>query len=46
MFMTTHIDTVAFQGIDCRPVDVQVQLADGPQTFMLSADRAEVEGAL
>ncbi|CAA6604820.1 Competence protein ComM [Rhodospirillaceae bacterium LM-1] len=40
--MTAHISTVAFQGIDCRPVDVQVQLANGLPAFTLVglADKA------
>ncbi|MFA6019387.1 MAG: magnesium chelatase domain-containing protein, partial [Rhodospirillales bacterium] len=40
--MTAHIATVAFQGIDCRPVDVQVQLANGLPAFTLVglADKA------
>ncbi|MBF0356742.1 MAG: YifB family Mg chelatase-like AAA ATPase [Alphaproteobacteria bacterium] len=33
--MTAHIATVAFLGIDCRPVDVQVQLANGLPAFTL-----------
>ncbi|TAN47932.1 MAG: ATP-binding protein [Rhodospirillales bacterium] len=40
--MTAHIATVAFQGIDCRPIDVQVQLANGLPAFTLVglADKA------
>jgi magnesium chelatase family protein len=40
--VTAHIATVAFQGIDCRAVDVQVQLANGLPAFTLVglADKA------
>lgn len=43
--MTSHIATVAFMGIDCKPVDVQVQLANGLPAFSLVglADKAVAE---
>lgn len=31
--MTTHAPTVAFSGIDCLEIDVQVQVASGMPAF-------------
>ncbi len=33
--MTTHIPTVAFSGIDCLDIDVQVQIANGLPAFTI-----------
>lgn len=33
--MVTHVSTIAFQGIEAIPVDVQVQVASGMPVFML-----------
>lgn len=43
--MTVHVETVAFQGIDPTPVDVQVQLARGLPSFTVVglADKAVAE---
>jgi magnesium chelatase family protein len=43
--MVVHVTTVAFEGIDTRPVDVQVQIAGGLPTFTLVglADKAVTE---
>ena len=40
--MVTRVSTVAFEGIDARPVDVQVQIAPGNVAFMIVglADKA------
>lgn len=40
--MVSHVTTVAFQGIDCVPVDVQVQVASGTVAFTVVglADKA------
>ncbi|NIJ42208.1 magnesium chelatase family protein [Parvibaculum indicum] len=40
--MVAHIETVAFQGVDARPVDVQVQIAGGMPAFTIVglADKA------
>jgi hypothetical protein len=32
-FMTTHAPTIAFAGIDCLDIDVQVQIAAGLPAF-------------
>ena len=43
--MVTRVSTVAFEGIDARPVDVQVQIAPGNVAFMIVglADKAVAE---
>ena len=43
--MVTRVSTVAFEGIDARPVDVQVQIAPGNVAFMVVglADKAVAE---
>src|SRR5918993_619498 len=43
--MVTRVSTVAFEGIDARPVDVQVQIAPGNVVFMIVglADKAVAE---
>jgi magnesium chelatase family protein len=43
--MVTRVSTVAFEGIDARPVDVQVQIAPGNVAFMIvgRADKAVAE---
>jgi len=43
--MVTRVSTVAFEGIDARPVDVQVQIAAGNVVFMIVglADKAVAE---
>ncbi|MEC8665460.1 MAG: magnesium chelatase domain-containing protein, partial [Pseudomonadota bacterium] len=33
--MVARINTVAFQGIDVRPVDVQVQISNGLPAFTI-----------
>ena len=33
--MTAHVTTVAFQGIDAVPVDVQVQMGSGLPSFTI-----------
>ena len=33
--MVTHIRTVAFQGVDVLPIDVQVQMAPGMPVFTI-----------
>ncbi len=33
--MVTRVNTVAFQGIDVSPVDVQVQIANGLPAFSI-----------
>lgn len=33
--MTTHAPTVAFSGIDCLDIDVQVQVANGLPAFTI-----------
>jgi magnesium chelatase family protein len=33
--MVAHIETVAFSGIDARPVDVQVHVLSGLPTFTI-----------
>ena len=33
--MVAHVQTVAFQGVDVRPIDVQVQTAAGLPTFTM-----------
>jgi magnesium chelatase family protein len=40
--MVAHIETVAFQGVEARPVDVQVQIAGGVPAFSIVglADKA------
>lgn len=52
--MTAHVGTVAFQGIEAVPVDVQVQIAGGVPTFAVvglpdkavAESRERVRGAL
>ncbi|WP_210497363.1 YifB family Mg chelatase-like AAA ATPase [Microvirga antarctica] len=43
--MVTRVSTVAFEGIEARPVDVQVQIAPGNVAFMIVglADKAVAE---
>ncbi len=43
--MVTRVSTVAFEGIEARPVDVQVQIAPGNVVFMIVglADKAVAE---
>src|SRR4030042_612494 len=43
--MVQHVATVAFEGVEARPVDVQVQIAPGLPTFNLVglADKAVSE---
>ena len=43
--MVTRVSTVAFEGIDARPVDVQVQISPGNVVFMIVglADKAVAE---
>jgi len=43
--MVTRVSTVAFEGIDARPVDVQVQISPGNVAFMVVglADKAVAE---
>jgi magnesium chelatase family protein len=43
--MVTRVSTVAFEGIDARPVDVQVQISPGNVAFMVVglADKAAAE---
>ena len=33
--MATHVSTVAFAGIEARPVDVQVQISSGAVAFAI-----------
>lgn len=52
--MVAHVSTVAFQGIDTMPIDVQVQLTSGLPAFMIvglpdkavAESRERVRGAL
>ena len=43
--MVTRVSTVAFEGIDARPIDVQVQISPGNVAFTIVglADKAVVE---
>jgi magnesium chelatase family protein len=45
--MVTRVSTVAFEGIDARPVDVQVQIAPGNVVLMIVglADKAGLSPA-
>ena len=33
--MVSRVSTVAFEGVEARPVDVQVQIASGTVVFMI-----------
>ena len=46
--MTATINTIAFQGVDVRPVDVQVQISNGLPAFTIVGlpDKAVAENRL